>query len=1221
LGFLAAAATAQLGPGDIAFVGFNADAPDNLAFVALKDIPANTRIYFCDANWNGTSFPSGEGDFSWTSSSVVPAGTVIALDSVDNGVRPSLGTIPHDNAGGISTSSEAFYAYLVSVHPDSVRKPSVFLAAVTNNNYGADPGVLAGTGLVQDSTAIRLRTAVDMAVYNGPRTRLGKAGMAAIADTANWLFEDGSGNESSNGIAPNLPFNTTRFTPLGPGDIAFTGWNADGVDNLAFVALRAIPANTRIYFCDSEWNGTGFGTDEGDFSWMSSTEVAAGTVVTINGLDSTSTVANIGSFPHDNSGGLGNSDEAMFAYLATFPDSVRKPLVFLTVASNGAPGAFGTLAGTGLTLGTTAAGIKTGADIAVYTGPRTLPDAASFLAALNDTTKWASQDSAGSQHNDGRFPDLPFSIAAFSFGVAGADTVKPVVTNVTVASATVLEVTFSELLDSASAVNLANYALNPVLSISSAIYNKALKKVTLTHAAFTLAANYVLQVSGVKDTSNNTMAAYGSASLVYNGVIPAISFDRAYYTVKETQSLMNVRLTASAAPSDSATVLIQVVNGGTAVAGADFTVSSQPFAWPKDSAGPRNWTLAVSNNSAAHPDRFFVLELKSPTGATLGAMSRTVVYILDDDTQAPPKSSELDLKFVSSYKVSDSAGASAEIVAYDSASKRLFAMNSTKDKLEILNFKNPRAIAKIAAIDLLAYGSGGTSVASKNGLVAVTIDAANFAPGKIVFLDTNGTVLKSVNAGSLPDMVTFSPDGKLVLAANEGQPSSDYATDPEGSVTVVDISGGIAGVSQSNVTTMHFNAFDAQKSALMAAGVRIFGLNNPTVSKDLEPEYVTVSEDSKTAWITLQENNAIAKADLTAKTITNIYPLGLKDHSLPRNSFDASDQLDSVFMGTWPVKGVYMPDAIANLKVGDTTYLFTANEGDAREYGSALVEEKKVGAADYKLDSLVFPNAAILKLNTNLGRLAVTGASGDLDADGDYDQIHAFGARSFSVWNGATGAQIWDSGNELEWITAKDSAYARLFNASNDNTAFKNRSDNKGPEPEGVAIGKIGNKAYAFIALERTGGVVAYEVTNPRAPRFVAWANNRSPVSATNDLGSEGIIFIPRKGSPNDTALVVLANEVSATVSVYSVRDTNSTTGLRGVPAAGSQAKFSLHPSPDGSLLFFSRPVDFKLSDALGKTRRAGKNAPWVDLKGLTRGRYFLAVPGVGSFSLMVTKK
>ena len=1132
-GLLALPAAAQLQPGDIAFTGFNADAPDDLAFVALVDIPANTRIYFCDADWNGTAFPTNEGDFSWSHNAVVPAGTVITLNSVDPGLTTNLGSIVHDNGGGISTSSEAFYAYL-AVHPDSVRKPSVFLAAISNNGYDANPGVLTGTGLVQDSTAIRLRAGVDFAVYNGPRSGANKAGyLAAIADTTKWLFQDGGANESVDGIVPDLPFNTTAFAfgssapVLAAGDIMFTGFNADGNDDLAIVALKDIPANTRIYFCDSEWNGTGFGTDEGDFSWSHTALIPAGTVISFGAVGGAGPTPSIGAIVHDNAGGIGNSDEAFFAYLTTHPDSVRKPSVFLGAIATRAA-SFGTLTGTGLAVGTTAILLKTDVDIAAYNGTRTDLTAAAFRAALNDSVNWLTQDGDGDQSVDATAPNVPFSLTAFTLG--SGSYVPPTPPTVT----------------------------------------------------------------------------------------PALSFGAAYYSRKENSGTLMIPVAASAVPSDTARVGLRIVSGGTAVVGTDYTFANTTFVWPKDSAGPRMLSVPLINNGAAQPDRFFMLEMHTPVGATLGTVNRVSVYILDDDTQAPAASTELDLRLVSSYRVDTTSGASAEIVAHDPVSQRLFVMNSTRDKLEILNFRNPGAITKVSTIDLLAYGTGGTSVAVRDGIVAVAIDTAGFQPGKVVFLDTNGTVKKSVKVGSLPDMVTFSPDGRYVLTANEGQPSNDYTIDPEGSVSIIDMQGGLDSVTQARVSTAGFTAFNGQEATLRAGGGRIFGVN-ATVAKDLEPEYITVSEDSKTAWVTLQENNIIARLDLQTKAFTNLFPLGFKDHSLPRNALDASDQMDSIFMGTWPVKGVYMPDAIASLKVGDTTYLFTANEGDAREY-AALTEDIRVSSSNYKLDTLVFPNHALLKLNTNIGRLSVSPATGDIDNDGFYEEIHVLGARSFSVWNGGTGAQVWDSGDELERITAADATYRAIFNASNDNNSRKNRSDNKGPEPEGITVGKVGNKHYVFIALERIGGVVAFDVTNPRAPRFVQWANNRTTGALGGDLGSEGIIFIPRAQSPKDTAYIVLANEVSATVSVYSVRDTNAVNNVRPDVAGRTAAAFALHRSLDGKLLLFSRPADFSLTDARGRVLRAGRDAAWVDLAGVSRGRYFLQVQGAGSFPVTVSR-
>ena len=146
-------------------------------------------------------------------------------------------------------------------------------------------------------------------------------------------------------------------------------------------------------------------------------------------------------------------------------------------------------------------------------------------------------------------------------------------------------------------------------------------------------------------------------------------------------------------------------------------------------------------------------------------------------------------------------------------------------------------------------------------------------------------------------------------------------------------------------------------------------------------------------------------------------------------------------------------------------------------------------------------------------------------------------ARSFSIWT-ERGEQVYGSGDDFEQITAQ--AYPSFFNASNTNNTFDDRSDNKGPEPEGVTVGKAYGRNYAFIGLERIGGVMVYEVTNPRAPEFIQYINNRNFLAPTNspaagDLGPEGLHFISDEDSPTGTPLLVVANEISGTTTVYEV--------------------------------------------------------------------------------------
>jgi hypothetical protein len=250
-------------------------------------------------------------------------------------------------------------------------------------------------------------------------------------------------------------------------------------------------------------------------------------------------------------------------------------------------------------------------------------------------------------------------------------------------------------------------------------------------------------------------------------------------------------------------------------------------------------------------------------------------------------------------------------------------------------------------------------------------------------------------------------------------------------------------------------------------------------------------------------------------------------------AMDASDQGSDIHIAQWPVKGVYMPDALANFNIGGQNYIITANEGDAREY-NAYSEIKRISDATYILDSVRFPNRHELK--ANLGRLNITTASGDTDGDGDFDEIHTFGSRSVSIFNATTGALVWDGGSDMEWLIAKHPTLAPIFNASNANNTRKNRSDDKGPEPEGVATAKIGNNTYAFVALERIGGCMVYDVTNPAAPVFQDYKNTRNTASYGGDNGAEGIIHVPSSESPDGQDWLILANEVSSTLSIYKLK-------------------------------------------------------------------------------------
>jgi hypothetical protein len=524
------------------------------------------------------------------------------------------------------------------------------------------------------------------------------------------------------------------------------------------------------------------------------------------------------------------------------------------------------------------------------------------------------------------------------------------------------------------------------------------------------------------------------------------------------------------------------------------------------------------------------------------------------------------LQTIGTYRTGVFDASAAEIPTYDPNTRRLFVANANSS-VDIINIQNPNNPVLFGSIDITPYGSNVNSVAFNNGLLAAAIDADNPQdPGKVVFFNANGDFLQSVTVGAMPDMLTFTPDGNRILVANEGEPNNSYTVDPEGSVSIIDLFGSqgrlsgvalrlpflnrnTAAILNPSVVNVSFTQFNSQIDQLRSAGVRIFG-PNATVAQDLEPEYITVADDSRTAWVVLQENNAIAVLDLVNNEFTDIIPLGFKNHSLAGNGFDASDRDNTINIANWPVLGMYQPDGFAVYKVRGKTYLVTANEGDARDY-SGFSEERRLGNSAYILEPTVFSNAATLKDQSNLGRLTVTTALG-ANQNGNFEQIYAFGSRSFSIWEwndqAKTLNQVYDSGEDLERITAQ--RFPDFFNSNHRENSFDTRSDDKGPEPEDVKIARINGKFYAFIGLERIGGVMVYDISNPQQPIFVNYLNNRNftvPVSIngqTNpdagDLGAEGLLFIPAQDSPNRQPLLVVSNEVSGTTTLFSVSGSRS---------------------------------------------------------------------------------
>ena len=651
--------------------------------------------------------------------------------------------------------------------------------------------------------------------------------------------------------------------------------------------------------------------------------------------------------------------------------------------------------------------------------------------------------------------------------------------------------------------------------------------------------------------------------------------------------------------------------------------------------------------------------------AIAAAVAVSLTGCLDSDSDsdrgnggATPQIS-IELSKLGSYATGEYEQSAAEIPAFDPINQRIFMVNALSGAVDVLDASDPANPVFITSLVADVPGATVNSVAWHDGLLAVAVEPAIKTDlGSVELYDaTTFTLLDSRPVGALPDMVTFTPDGKHVLVANEGEPNDDYSIDPEGSISVVEV---LAETSRfGTLRTAGFDSFNDKRQQLLDAGVRLYGPadntqpygpgNIASVARDVEPEYITVSADSSTAWVSLQENNAFAKLDIATATVTDILPLGDKNYGEEGNAIDASDEDGSesaplLNFQLWPgVVGMYHPDAISSYTVNGKTYILSANEGDARAWGEdndaywgtddtvpgdrsqGFVEELRVKhlvhhngferrfaddmppqlydlAVGAVLDPEVFgycgagldlgkqagacrEDEALTAGNENggLGRLNISWVQGyHTNADGSpryhdaagnptpgadasngylmYHTLYSYGARSFSIWD-EEGIQVWDSGDFFEKFLAGQSEFEcglgqersipclDYFNSGHDEgNAFDSRSDAKGPEPEGITAGRIGEQTFAFIGLERMGGIMVFDITDPTAPQFQDYLNTREnwvdePEDMANagrladvgDLGPEGLVFVAAEDSPNGEPLLIVGNEVSGTTAVYQI--------------------------------------------------------------------------------------
>ncbi|MBV8328706.1 choice-of-anchor I family protein [Chryseobacterium sp.] len=702
----------------------------------------------------------------------------------------------------------------------------------------------------------------------------------------------------------------------------------------------------------------------------------------------------------------------------------------------------------------------------------------------------------------------------------------------------------------------------------------------------------------VEDFSDNGVSAITASTFTTAGT--TLSLEKNFIKVNENAGNLAFKIKVSNPSAATVNLVVKPTPFSTADTN-DFSLVNQTIHITPSTTDYTINIPIIDDTIEEQQAEYFVVSLENPVGATISGDNAATVYIIDNDKPAPAPSSQIVLNYIGSFDPSGNNNSSTEIVVHDPSTQRLFTISSLTDVFDIIDFSIPTTPSVIRTVNMAAYG-GITSIAVKNGIIAAASPNANPQQnGSVVFFDINGNFLKQVTVGALPDMITFSPDGTKVLTANEGEPNDAYTIDPEGTISIIDISGGIGALTQSNVTTLNFNSFDSQVAALTATGLRKVRTNN-SLSQDLEPEYITISADSQKAWVTLQENNAIAEVDLITKAITGIWGLGKKDMSLPGNGFDASDNNGEILIANWPVKAYYIPDAVQNYKVGNTHYIVTANEGDEKDL-PGYSERTTVGASTYTLDPAIFPQSSILKASHNLGRFRVSTATGNTDADTDFEEIAALGARSFSIFNADTRQRVYDSGDQFERYIA--AYHPLIFNADNESNTIKSRSRAKGPEPEGVALGTISGQTYAFITLERTGGVMVYNITDPNHPVFTDYKHSRSTSAYGGDNGPEGIIYIAPENTTTNKGYVIIANEISGTLSMYEVAMA-PTLGTGEIKP--ETATFNVFPNPvsKGNTLFFNRKQDYELYDMSGKLIGKEKNALTISTSALSTGVYLV---------------
>jgi hypothetical protein len=559
-------------------------------------------------------------------------------------------------------------------------------------------------------------------------------------------------------------------------------------------------------------------------------------------------------------------------------------------------------------------------------------------------------------------------------------------------------------------------------------------------------------------------------------------------------------------------------------------------------------------------------------------------------TQNPP--SAVSLTLLGRYSSGQFGVNAAASVAYYGGNKTALIANRHTNRVEVVSLTNPATPQATAQIDASAAAATAlnramgkvTAVATfdepdaalDRDRIAITVNGAGVSDNGavVIYKAADRSLVTVLQTGVGPKALAFSQDGRFIVTANEGAPAPDYSVDPEGSIGVVDLTPtpvAPATTAPPAITVLDFRAFNVSgvtpipstsRETEVPSDVRFS--NRPGVTtqstraQDLEPE--TVSTLLNRAYVSLQENNAMATVEFSPPRIEFILGLGTKDFNTDTSKLDASDQdMDDVLVKR-PVKGFRQPGGLLAYRSANEILLLSANTGAPRMLPGF---NETTRAASLTLDTTVFPPADMLQDNAKLGRLLVSASEGNAPAtttpapgvpqDPDFESILTYGGRSFSI-HVSSGFPVFDSGDDFERITLQQ--LTTNFNSAADaNGSGDTRSDDQGPAPKALALGQIEGATFAFIGLSEVGGVMVYALDiTLRSGRFLEYKKDRdfNVVAVSNpdgngdgapdtnpavgDLGPTQMVFVPVSAAPTADSLLLVANAVSGTTTIYAVR-------------------------------------------------------------------------------------